>query len=76
MPFSLAERGLLLQAKGVGPKVAERLEMLGADGFARLRDEDIAAVCAAAANEAGVACWKRSPDATFEALASPLNANR
>ncbi len=43
MPFSVAERALLLQAKGVGPRVTDRLELLGADSIAKLARLDCAA---------------------------------
>ncbi len=63
MPFSVEERSQLLQVKGVGPKVIERLEQLGIDTFPKLAQQDAVAVCSAAAATVGSSCWKNSPQA-------------
>lgn len=75
MAFSPVERALLLQAKGVGPKVIERLEQLGFDSFAKLAQQDAAAICAAAAGLVGSSCWKNSPQAR-SAIAAAIEVAR
>lgn len=63
MSFSSAERAALLALKGVGPTVLQRLEQMGLDSFARLRDSDAASILAGGAALSGSSCWKNSPQA-------------
>jgi nucleotidyltransferase/DNA polymerase involved in DNA repair len=61
MPFALTERRILLELKGVGPKVIERLEQLGIDDLDRLARQDAAVLCTAVAGLVGSTCWRNSP---------------
>ncbi|MBN7868618.1 helix-hairpin-helix domain-containing protein [Pseudomonas aeruginosa] len=63
MSFSSAERAALLALKGVGPTVLQRLEQMGLDSFARLRDSDAASILAGGAALTGSSCWKNSSQA-------------
>ena len=63
MPFSSGERALLLQTKGVGPKVVERLEQLGVDHVSAQVRQSAPAVCNAVAGVIGGSRWKNSPQA-------------
>ncbi len=63
MPFTSAERQALLALKGVGPTVITRLEQLGFESFAHLRQANVLDVVSAASALIGSTCWKNSPQA-------------
>lgn len=63
MPFSQAERELLLSAKGVGPTVVVRLEQLGFSNLAQLAESDALSIVSGAAALLGSSCWRNSPQA-------------
>ncbi len=73
MPFSPAERAILLAVRGVGPTVVARLEELGIGTLAQLAGQDAGAICAAMAARLGTTCWKNSPQARG-AIASAIEA--
>ena len=61
MKFSDQERVLLLAAKGVGPKVIERLEQMNITNFESLARADAREILAMGAQLTGSSCWKNSP---------------
>ena len=63
MPFSTDERAALLKLKGVGATVVARLEQMGIDSFAVLRQQNTLDVVTLAASMVGSSCWKNSPQA-------------
>lgn len=63
MAFSADERASLLSVRGVGPTVIARLEQMGFDSLAQLRDADAGDIVARAAALVGGTCWKNSPQA-------------
>jgi hypothetical protein len=63
MPFSATERRLLLAVKGVGPTVIVRLEQLGYESLAHLRQANALDVLIQGASLTGSSCWKNSPQA-------------
>lgn len=79
MGFSEADRARLLQVKGVGPRVVERLEQIGFSSLADLAAADPDAVVHGIAGQLGTTCWRNSPqarraiaDAIAAAGAAPL----
>lgn len=75
MPFTAAERAVLLAVKGVGPTVVQRLEQVGIEDLAALARQDAGAVCAAASAMLGSTCWRNSPQARA-AIAAAIEAAR
>ncbi|QHF45478.1 Pathogenicity locus [Pseudomonas sp. S35] len=63
MPFSLEERAALLGIKGVGPTVITRLEQMGIESLAELRQANIDDILSQASAALGSTCWKNSPQA-------------
>ena len=75
MRFSDEERAALLEVKGVGPKVIERIEQFGVSGFSDLAGRDPGAMCAAVAAALGSTRWSNSPQARA-AMAAAVAAAR
>ncbi|MBD9678427.1 helix-hairpin-helix domain-containing protein [Pseudomonas sp. PDM18] len=63
MSFDSPERDALLALKGVGPTVLQRLEQMGLDSFARLREASAEEILQHGATLTGSSCWKNSPQA-------------
>lgn len=75
MPFSPAERDILLAVKGVGLKVVQRLEEYGIADLASLASQDAGVLCAEISRALGSTCWRNSPLAR-KALAGAIEAAR
>lgn len=75
MPFSPAEREILLAVKGVGPKVIQRLEEVGIADLATLATHDPAVLCTEISRRLGASCWRNSPLAN-RAIADAVLAAR
>lgn len=71
--FSAAERNMLFEVKGVGPKVVERFEQLGIHTLRKLAEQDARAICEQASLLVGGTCWKNSPQAR-DAVAAAISA--
>ena len=76
MPFSSNEREALLKAKGVGPKVIERLEQMGIESFEQLKKANVQDIVSAASAIVGLSCWKNSPQARTAIEAAIAAAKR
>lgn len=63
MPFTPKERNALLDCKGVGLKVVERLEQMGFSSLEQLREVSVEEIVAQGAELVGSTCWKNSPQA-------------
>ncbi|WP_041769508.1 helix-hairpin-helix domain-containing protein [Ectopseudomonas mendocina] len=63
MPFSPNERQALLNVKGVGPTVVQRLEQIGIDSLHELAKASVGEIVTAVAGQLGSTCWKNSPQA-------------
>jgi hypothetical protein len=63
MHFSTAERQKMLQLKGVGPTVIDRLEQIGYVSLAMLKDQDAARITKEISVMMGSTCWHNSPQA-------------
>ena len=63
MPFSESEKAILLNVKGVGAKVIERLEQMGFTSLPQLANADVNNILEHGANITGSTCWKNSPQA-------------
>ena len=63
MPFDPTERDALLALKGVGPTVLQRLEQMGLDSFAQLREATAEEILRHGATLTGSNCWKNSTQA-------------
>jgi len=63
VPFTPKERDALLECKGVGPKVIERLEQMGFSSLEQLRQASVEDIVAHGAALVGSTCWKNSPQA-------------
>ena len=61
--FSDRERASLLEVRGVGPTVIQRLEELGICSLEALRGYDAEEITAMVASTLGSSCWKNSPQA-------------
>lgn len=61
MPFTPAEREILLAVKGVGPKVVQRLEEYGIADLKTLAVQDAGILCAEISRALGSTCWRNSP---------------
>ncbi|MEZ5645988.1 MAG: helix-hairpin-helix domain-containing protein [Burkholderiaceae bacterium] len=63
MGFNAQERALMLQLKGVGPTVIERLEQLGFSSLQEMAGRDAQAINRAVAEMLRASCWANSPQA-------------
>lgn len=63
MAFTHDERAALLEVKGVGPTVVDRLEQLGFNSLAQLSEANALEIVTQAAALVGSSCWKNSPQA-------------
>lgn len=63
MPFPPKERAALLDLKGVGPTVIARLEQMGIESLADLRNANVTDILARASAAVGSTCWRNSPQA-------------
>jgi hypothetical protein len=63
MGFSADERALLLDVKGVGPTVIDRLEQIGFDSLETLAKSSVDGIVERIAAMLGATCWKNSPQA-------------
>ncbi|WP_252088800.1 helix-hairpin-helix domain-containing protein [Pseudomonas sp. MWU13-3659] len=63
MPFLPMERAALLDLKGVGPTVIARLEQMGIESLADLRNANVTDILARASAAVGSTCWRNSPQA-------------
>ncbi|MGK9171790.1 helix-hairpin-helix domain-containing protein [Yokenella regensburgei] len=63
MPFTQKEREALLECKGVGPKVIERLEQMGFSSLDQLGQAGVEEILTQGAALVGSTCWKNSPQA-------------
>lgn len=61
--FSAEDATLLRTARGVGPKVIERLEQMGFASLETLAHADASDILQQGARLSGSACWKNSPQA-------------
>lgn len=63
MGFSAQERLALLQLKGVGPTVVQRLEEIGIHSFDELKQHQAEDIVEMVASMLRTTCWKNSPQA-------------
>lgn len=61
--FPADERALLLDVKGVGPTVIDRLEQVGFDSLEALAKTDVDSIVKQIAAMLGATCWRNSPQA-------------
>ncbi|MDR2213109.1 MAG: helix-hairpin-helix domain-containing protein [Pseudomonadales bacterium] len=75
MPFPHEERRALLAVKGVGPTVIARLEQMGFESLAHLKNANAADILLRGSRLTGSSCWKNSPQAQA-AVAGAIAAAR
>lgn len=75
MPFSPAERAVLLAVKGVGPIVIQRLEEFGISDLKTLSAQQADVLCTEISHRLGSTCWRNSPLAR-KALEGAIDAAR
>lgn len=63
MSFQDNDRELLLKVKGVGPKVIERLELIGFTSLDDLAEASSTEITEWVSKELGSTCWRNSPQA-------------
>jgi hypothetical protein len=63
MGLSETERQAMLQLKGVGAKVIDRLEQIGYYSLAGLKNQDAAIITKQISEITGSNCWHNSPQA-------------
>lgn len=63
VPFPTEEHQALLNIKGVGPTVVQRLEQIGINSLQELAEASVSDIVAAVAAQLGSTCWKNSPQA-------------
>ena len=63
MSFNQTEKDALLAIKGVGPTVVRRLEEIGIQSFAELRQYEADDIVEMVASMLNASCWKNSPNA-------------
>ncbi|WP_319379787.1 hypothetical protein [Thiomicrorhabdus sp.] len=63
MAFSAQEKAALLELKGVGMTVIQRLEEIGIDSFERLAQSGTQEILETVASMLRSSCWKNSPQA-------------
>lgn len=61
--FSEGEKQVMLNLKGVGPTVIQRLEELGYKTLSELRDKDPRELAHDISEHLGSLCWRNSPQA-------------
>lgn len=61
--FSELERAKLLNVRGVGPTVIQRLEEIGISSLEKLSEYDVTEITTMVAASLGSSCWKNSPQA-------------
>jgi hypothetical protein len=76
MGFSAAERQAMLQLKGVGATVIDRLEQIGLYSLAGLKNQDAAVITKQISTMMGSTCWHNSPQARSSIQAVIDLANR
>jgi hypothetical protein len=76
MPFSDTERQAMLQLRGVGATVIQRLEQIGFDSLAELQGVEVAQITRQIAEMLGSTCWHNSPQARASIQAVLDLANR
>lgn len=76
MAFKKTDRELLLDVKGVGPKVIERLEQLGFSSLSDLAAANSREITQWVSEELGATCWRNSPQARAAIDAAILAARR
>lgn len=74
MPFPPKERAALLDLKGVGPTVIARLEQMGIESLADLRNANVTDILARASAAVGSTCWRNSPQARAAITAATVLA--
>jgi hypothetical protein len=75
VPFSPAERAVLLAVKGVGPIVIQRLEEFGISDLKSLAGQKADTLCSEISHRLGSTCWRNSPLAR-KALEGAIEAAR
>jgi hypothetical protein len=75
MPFSQAEKEVLLAAHLVGPTVVQRLEEIGFEDLATLREACPDNLCRLIAEQQGSKCWSNAPRAR-QAICNAIEAAR
>lgn len=75
MSLTARERDILLAAKGVGPKVVERLEQLGYQTLSQLAQANAGDITRQLAAMLGTTCWRNSPQARA-AITNAIEAAR
>jgi len=63
MPFSDQERQILLDCKGIGPVVIQRLEESGIHSLEELSRQIADELCHQISVRLGASCWRNSPQA-------------
>ncbi len=63
LAFSAQEKAALLELKGVGMTVIQRLEEIGIDSFERLAQSGTQEILETVASMLRSSCWKNSPQA-------------
>lgn len=76
MQFSDAEKQAMLQLKGVGSTVIQRLEQIGFSSLADLKHQDAASITKQISEMMGSTCWHNSPQARSSIQAVIDLANR
>jgi hypothetical protein len=75
MAFEHNERSLLLSSRGIGPLVVQRLEQVGIDSLAKLREAGAGAASDAVCGMLGSVAWGNRRRALVDALASVKLSN-
>lgn len=75
MAFERSERCLLLSSRGIGPTVVQRLEQVGIDSLAKLRDAGVEAASEAVCSMLGSVAWGNRRRALMAALSSLSREN-
>jgi len=63
LPFSQRQKEELLQLKGVGPRVLQRLEQIGITTIELLAESTVEEITENVAEILQTTCWKNSPQA-------------
>ena len=63
MPFSKQEKEALIELKGIGPTVIQRLEEIGIHSLQELKQYKVEDIAAMVADMLNTTCWKNSPQA-------------
>jgi hypothetical protein len=70
MAFEDSERSLPLSSRGMGPLVVQRLEQVGIDSLAKLREAGVEAASDAVCDMLGSVAWGNRRRALVDAFAS------